>query len=73
MRTLTDAQKAKIKSVMDNMPEYVKNLLAEVGKESGALSGMESWVPGAGVPGIPNPNREAPRQRPAGGRAFPGN
>ena len=71
MRVLTDAQKAKIKAVMTDMPDYVKNLLAEVNKGGNALSGLESWVPGAGVPGI-NPNREAPRQRTGGGggRAF---
>jgi hypothetical protein len=72
MRALTDAQRAKIKAVMADMPDYVKNLLAKVGKENGALSGLESWVPGMSTPGV-NPNREAPRQRPAGERTFPGN
>jgi len=71
-RALTDAQKAKIKAVMAAMPDYMKKLLAEAEKDGG-LSGLESWVPGAGVPGV-NPNRETPRQRTnsGGGRAFPG-
>ena len=69
-RALTDAQRAKIKAVMADMPDYVKNLLAETDKGSNALSGLESWVPGMGAPGV-NPNREAPRQRSGGGgRAF---
>ena len=72
-RVLTDAQKAKIKSVMADMPDYMKNLLAEVNKDGGTLSGLESWVPGMGPPGVSNPNREAPRQRSGGGRAFPDN
>jgi uncharacterized protein YbgA (DUF1722 family) len=71
-RALTDAQRAKIKAVMADMPEYMKKLLAEADKVGGVLSGLESWVPGAGVPGV-NPNREAPRQRPQRERAFPGN
>ena len=73
-RVLTDAQKAKIKAVMADMPDYMKKLLAEVDKEGGALSGLNSWVPGTGAPGV-NPNREAPRQRSGstGGRTFPGN
>ena len=71
MRVLTDAQKAKIKAVMADMPDYVKNLLAEVGKGGNALSGLDSWVPGMGVPGV-NPNREAPRQRPSSEHTFPG-
>ena len=70
MRVLTDAQKAKIKAVMADMPESLKKLLAEIDKGGSALSGLESWVPGMGVPGV-NPNREAPRQRTGGGsRAF---
>ena len=71
MRVLTDAQKAKVKAVMADMPDYMKNKLAEIGK-GGALSGLESWIPGMGMPGA-NPNREAPRQRSSGGRPFPGN
>jgi hypothetical protein len=71
-RALTDAQRAKIKAIMADMPEYMKKLLAEADKVGGVLSGLESWVPGAGVPGV-NPNREAPRQRPQRERAFPGN
>ena len=72
-RALTDAQRAKIKAIMADMPDYVKNLLAEVDKDGNALSGLESWVPGMGAPGV-NPNREAPRQRSGGGgRAFSGN
>ena len=71
-RALTDTQKAIIKAVMADMPDYMKKLLAEADKEGG-LSGLDSWVPGAGVPGV-NPNRETPRQRTnsGGGRAFSG-
>jgi hypothetical protein len=73
MRVLTDAQKAKIKVIMDDMPDYIKNLLDEMAKGESVVSVLESWVPGMGVPGV-NPNREAPRQRPNNsGRAFPGN
>ncbi len=72
MRTLTDAQRAKIKSVMAEMPDYMKKLLAEANKDGAGISGLESWVPGMGAPGVPNPRREAPRQRPRGGRTFPG-
>ena len=71
MRVMTDAQKAKIRAIMADMPDYVKNLLVEVDKGGSALSGLDSWVPGMGAPGV-NPNREAPRQRSGGSRAFPG-
>ena len=72
MRVLTDAQKAKIKSVMDDMPDYMKNLFAAIDKQGGGLSILHNWQPGMGVPDYPNPNREAPRQRTntGGGRAF---
>ena len=73
MRVLTDAQKAKIKAVMADIPDYMKRLLAELDKGEGGMSGLESWVPGMGVPGV-NPNREATRERTnTGGRTFPGN
>jgi len=74
MRVLTDAQKAKIKAVMADIPDYMKRLLAELDKGEGGMGGLESWVPGAGVPGV-NPNREAQRERSGstGGRTFPGN
>jgi len=74
MRVLTDAQKAKIKAVMDDMPDYMKNLFAAIDKQGGGLSILHNWQPGMGVPDYPNPNREAPRQRTTGGggRAFPG-
>ena len=74
MRVLTDAQKAKIKSVMDDMPDYMKNLFAAIDKQGGGLSILHNWQPGMGVPDYPNPNREAPRERTntGGGRAFPG-
>jgi len=72
MRVLTDAQKAKIKAVMDDMPDYMRNLFAAIDKQGGGLSILHNWQPGMGVPGV-NPNREAPRERPRsdGGRAFP--
>jgi len=71
MRVLTDAQKAKIKAVMAETPDYIKSLLAEVDKGGDMSNVLNSWVPGMGVPGT-NPNREAPRQRTntGGGRAF---
>ena len=69
MRTLTDAQRAKIKTVMAEMPDYLKKQFDEFDKTGSGLSGLESWVPGMGAPGV-NPNREPPRQR-SGGRAFP--
>jgi len=68
-RVLTDAQKAKIKAVMADMPDYMKKMLDDMDKGGGALSGLESWGPGMGVPGV-NPNREAPRSRPRGERTF---
>jgi hypothetical protein len=42
-------------------------------KQGGGLSILQNWQPGMGVPDDPNPNREAPRERPRsdGGRAFP--
>ena len=72
MRVLTDAQKAKIKAVMDDMPDYMRNLFAAIDKQGGGLSILHNWQPGMGVPGV-NPNREAPRERTntGGGRAFP--
>lgn len=70
MRTLTDAQRAKIKAVMADMPDYLKKRFEDFDKNGSGLSGLESWVPGMGAPGMANPNREAPRQR-SGGRAFP--
>ena len=75
MRVLTDAQKAKIKAVMDDMPDYMKNLFAAIDKQGGGLSILHNWQPGMGVPDYPNPNREAARERTntgSGGRAFPG-
>jgi len=69
MRTLTDAQREKIKTVMAEMPDYLKKQFDEFDKTGSGLSGLESWVPGMGAPGV-NPNREPPRQR-SGGRAFP--
>ena len=74
MRVLTDVQKAKIKAVMDDMPDYMKNLFAAIDKQGGGLSILHNWQPGMGVPDYPNPNREAPRERTntGGGRAFPG-
>ena len=72
MRVLTDAQKAKIKAVMDDMPDYMRNLFAAIDKQGGGLSILHNWQPGMGVPGV-NPNREAPRERTRSdsGRAFP--
>ena len=73
-RVLTDAQKAKVKAIMVDMPDYMKKKFAEMDEDGGTISGLDSWVPGMGVPGMPNPNREAPRQRTgSGGRVFPGN
>ena len=71
MRVLTDAQKAKIKAIMADTPDYIKNMLAEIDKGGNVSDVLNSWVPGAGVPGT-NPNREAPRERTntGGGRAF---
>ena len=72
MRVLTDAQKAKIKAVMDDMPDYMKNLFAEIDRQGGGLSILQLWQPGMGVPDGPNPNREAPRERTnRGERTFP--
>ena len=70
MRALTDAQRAKIKAVMADMPDYLKKRFEELDKNGDVLGGLDSWVPGMGAPGI-NPRREAPRQR-SGGRTFPG-
>jgi hypothetical protein len=71
MRTLTDAQRAKIKAIMADMPDYLKKRFDDFDKNGGALPGLDSWVPGMGAPGgMTNPNREAPRQR-SGGRTFP--
>jgi hypothetical protein len=72
-RALTDAQKAKIKVVMADMPDYMKKMFDDMDKGGEALSGLESWIPGMGAPGFANPNREAPRQRPQRERTFPGN
>jgi len=71
LRVLTDAQKAKIKAVMDDMPDYMKNLFAEIDRQGGGLSILHSWQPGMGVPDMPNPNRETPRERPKSERVFP--
>ena len=71
MRALTDAQRAKIKAIMADMPDYLKKRFDDFDKNGGALPGLDSWVPGMGAPGgMTNPNREAPRQR-SGGRTFP--
>ena len=71
LRILTDAQKAKIDAVMNEMPDYMKNLFVEIDRQGGGLSILNSWQPGMGVPDVPNPNREAPRERPQSERAFP--
>ena len=71
LRVLTDAQKAKIDAVMNEMPEYMKNLFAEIDRQGGGLSILQLWQPGMGAPDVPNPNREAPRERPQSERAFP--
>jgi hypothetical protein len=74
LRVLTDAQKAKIAAVMDDMPDYMKNLFAVIDREGGDLSILNNWQPGMGVPDFPNPIREAPRKRTnSGGRTFPNN
>jgi cytochrome c556 len=72
MRVLTDAQKAKIKTVMADLPDYIMNMLADMDKGGDMSNVLNSWVPGMGAPGV-NPNREAPRERTntGGGRAFP--
>ena len=72
MRVLTDAQKAKIKTVMADLPDYIKNMLADMDKGGDMSNVLNSWVPGMGAPGV-NPNREAPRERPQRERTFPGN
>ena len=73
MRALTDAQRAKIKAIMVDMPDYLKKRFDDFDKNGGALPSLDSWVPGMGAPGgMTNPNREAPRKRSGGGgRAFP--
>ena len=74
LRVLTDAQKAKIVAVMDDMPDYMRNLFAAIDKQGGGLSILHNWQPGMGVPDGSNPNREAPRERTnTPGRTFPGN
>ena len=73
MQVLTDAQKAKIEEVMADMPDYMKSLFAAIDKQGGGLSILNNWQPGMGVPSVPNPNREAPRERNgSSGRVFPG-
>lgn len=71
LRVLTDAQKAKIKAVMDEMPDYMKNLFAEIDRQGGGLSILQLWQPGMGAPDMPNPNRESPRKRTQSDRTFP--
>jgi len=74
MRVLTDAQKAKIKAMMAEMPDYMKKLFAEVDQGGDASNVLNLWVPGMGVPDYPNPNREAtPERTNTSGRTFPGN
>ena len=72
-KILTDQQKAKIEELMDDLPDYLWNMLPENrGKERAWRPGANSWKPGDGAP-EENPNKEAKPERPVNeGRRFPG-
>ena len=71
-KILTDKQKAKIEELMDDLPDYLWNMLPENrGKERAWRPGANSWKPGDGAP-EENPNKEARPERVREGRRFPG-
>jgi len=76
---LTAEQKAKLAQIKQDIPDYLKQALAEMKKTSDESEpawrpGANSWVPGMGAPkDWENYPREAPRIRePRGERRFPG-
>lgn len=71
-KILTDKQKALIEGMMDDMPDYLWNMMPQNrGKEREWRPGADSWKPGDGAPGE-NADREARPERPHEGPRFPG-
>ena len=74
MALMTDAQKAKIEKVMDDVPDYIwKTFPTNHDKDRPWRPGQGSWMPGMGVPpNLENLNRESRPPRPEGKKTFPG-
>ncbi|MCL2347724.1 MAG: hypothetical protein FWC50_05615, partial [Planctomycetaceae bacterium] len=71
---LTDAQRAKIKAVMEQIPEYLwQSLPQNQGKNRSWRPGLNSWIPGMGAPEGTENIREAKPESKEKGRRFPGN
>jgi hypothetical protein len=75
MNVLTDEQLDKMQRILDDSPEFVKNVLAEMKKQrktnekSGQyVPGPDSWRPGDGTPKSFKANRKAANKA---GKAFP--
>lgn len=72
---LTDAQKAKVKKLVEDTPEYIKTRLRQNRNQQNSpwRPGPGSWQPGEGAPEGGNPNSEArPPRNERGGIVFPG-
>lgn len=71
---LTDAQRAKIEEVMDQVPEYLwQQLPQNQGKDRPWRPGLNSWMPGMGAPEGTDDIREARPEPKEKNRRFPGN
>lgn len=73
MSVMTDAQKAKIQKVMDDVPDYIWATFPQNrDKDRPWRPGLDSWMPGMGVPGVGSANRETRQKRSQEKRTFPG-
>ena len=71
---LTDAQRAKIKATMEQIPEYLwQSLPQNQGKNRSWRPGLNSWIPGMGAPEGTENIREAKPEPKEKSRRFPGN
>ena len=72
MAVMTDAQKAKIQKIMEDVPDYIwKTFPQNRDKDRPWRPGLDSWMPGMGVPGSASSTREARPTRPEGKKTFP--
>ena len=72
MAVMTDAQKAKIQKVMEDVPDYIwKTFPQNRDKDRPWRPGLDSWMPGMGVPDSASTTRETRPARPEGKKTFP--
>ena len=73
MSILTDAQKAKIEKIMEDVPDYLWAIFPQnQDKNRPWKPGIHSWTPGQGVPqDTGKANSETRLSPPSGGKKFP--